>query len=162
MCSLTNAITFPIELLEPYEYKTLEGVPIVCGVLISRTAETATVFISEVDKQDSGGFSVAGNFERIATQLYRERLNDLRAWKIRWFLQSSDRAGYLDTIQAITLEWVIGAAPHGRCNFKSICWRALRSGDILVLLQDINNDLQRFGESTNFRPIATAVKYSTT
>lgn len=138
-------INFPVELLVPYKYKSGEGVPSVCNVLIVRTIETATVVLSEMPNNSER--SLADYFELAATQLYTERLKDMPAWRIRWYTHSPVRGGHMETIHTVTLEWVISASPDGGFCFKCTHWRALRSSEVLVLLQDIDNDIRRFGVS---------------
>lgn len=136
-------IAFPTELFEPYEFENNKGIPCVCGVLIVRTLETATVVL--VEMPDSPGCSLACDFERIAKQVYLDRLNDLPAWRVRWYIYSPDNNESLENIYVVTLEWVIGAAFNSSFNFRCLHWRELRSGEILVLLQELDHDIQRFG-----------------
>ncbi len=136
-------ITFPAE-PQPYEFESGEGMPSVCDVLIVRTIETATVVLSETPDHPE---SLANNFERVATRLYIERLRDLPAWRIRWYTHSPARGGQMETIHAVALEWVNGVSPDGVYCFRCMHWRTLRTGEILVLLQDLGNDIRCFGVS---------------
>ncbi len=135
-------IAFPVE-LQPFEFEGGEGIPSACNVLIVRTLETATVVLSEMP--DHPGSSLANNFERAATRLYIERLHDLPAWRIRWYTHSPARSGQLETVHAVTLEWLNSASSDGGFCFRGMHWRALHTGEVLVLLQDLDNDIHRFG-----------------
>lgn len=136
-------ITFPAEMLEPFEFESDEGIPSVCNILIVRTIETATVVLFEMP--DNPESSLANILERVVTRLYTERLHDLPAWRVRWYTSSPDRTGPLGAIHSATLERVIGTVPDSGFSFRCMHLRALRSGEVLVLLQDLDNDISRFG-----------------
>lgn len=138
-------MAFPADLFEPYEFEGSGGIRSVCKVLIARTMETATVICSDLPGRSD--HRMAENFERVATQLYVARLHDLSAWRVRWYVCLPVRGDQPEAVCAVTLEWVTHASPDGASCFRCLHRRALRAGEVLVLLKDLDGDIRRFGVS---------------
>src|SRR5438046_512334 len=102
----------PPTLLEPFEFDGLDGARSLCGVLLLRSLDTATVVLSELP--DNPGSSISHSLESIATCLYGGRMiGEISAWCVRWYTYFPGSGGRPEALHRVRFDWHPGAVPDG-------------------------------------------------
>jgi len=102
--------------MERYHYIGFWGCECVCGLEITKRGQFAVVTLTELP--DNEGTSITNMYEQLATQVYKERLSDIRPQNIFWIEHYIDATNPAtgenkdETFDLVALEFVGGEFQH--------------------------------------------------